>query len=384
MGAIGEHLAGTHGAPPNRMRPALPGATARLAMLPLNGSRSAQNGPVSGSVPPEKREMLAVRAEGPCGDADSQELISVARISGRCARPLESICEKGPRRGWRQRQYRLVAPAVLSGVVLPIDPRPTRTCSWLSCLLVVGGLQACAQRARRYPPPSPPPAPPVAAPPAPATAQPAAPVAPVATASTPPPQPIPEHVFEPARRYVKDTDLALYSYHTTRIGNAEGYLAPIVRTSDGGFVVVGTRRPPGKYRVGVSRPVVAKLDASGKKQWEKDYKAPGFLDYEAASAVELPDGYIVYILSYVHPARGSVTRLVRLDRGGGKVWDTRLRGEGRDHTPFPQDVRLVGNALTLEGHIYKDASDTAYGWRGTVSLDGKVLTDEVGGPNPYK
>lgn len=266
-----------------------------------------------------------------------------------------------------------------------MDRCPARSCSWVFCLVAFGSLQACAKPSYRYPPPPPSPPPPLTlAQPAPAPAQPVAPVAPVAPAPTPAPERIPEHVFEPAHRYAKDTDLALYSYHTKRIGNAEGYLAPIVRTSDGGFVIVGTRRPPGKYQVGVSRPVVAKLDSNGKKQWEKDYKAAGFLDYEAASAVEVPDGYIVYILSYVHPARGSVTRLVRLDRGGGKVWDVRLRGEGRDHTPFPQDVRLVGSVLTLEGHIYKDASETAYGWRGSVSLDGKVLSDEVGGPNPYK
>lgn len=255
--------------------------------------------------------------------------------------------------------------------------RPIVACSWLLCALSLGGLHACARRSYRYPPP-PPPAP-VA--PAPVTPSPVAQVAP-----GPPPEPerIPEHVFEPAQRYVKDTELDLYGYHTKHIGDTQGYLAPIVRTSDGGFVVVGTRRPPGKYQVGVSRPVVAKLDSNGKKQWEKDYKAAGFLDYEGASAVEISDGYIVYILSYVHPARGSVTRLLRLDRGGGKLWDLRLRGEGRDHTPFPQDVRLVGAVLTLEGHIYQDASETAYGWRGTVSLDGKLLSDEVGGPNPYQ
>ena len=263
-------------------------------------------------------------------------------------------------------------------MVLPVDRRSAR---WLTSLLAVGVVPACAERSYRYPPPQP--APLAMATPAPTTAQPAPPVAPVA-AAPPAPERIPEHVFEPAHHYARSTELDLYSYHTKHIGNAEGYLAPIVRTRDGGFVVVGTRRPPGKYQVGVSRPVVAKLDPSGKKQWEKDYKAAGFLDYEGASAVELADGYVVYILSYVHPARGSVARLVRLDASGGKLWDTRLRGEGRDHTPFPQDVRLVGGTLTLAGHIYKDASETAYGWRGTVSLDGKVLSDEVGGPNPYK
>jgi hypothetical protein len=79
-----------------------------------------------------------------------------------------------------------------------------------------------------------------------------------------------------------------------------------------------------------------------------------------------------------------VTRLLRLDAKGGKVWDTRLRGDGKAHTPFPQNVRLAGDRLELDGHIHKDAGETAYGWRGSVGLDGRVLTDEIGAANPYK
>ncbi len=268
---------------------------------------------------------------------------------------------------------------------------PRKLPSWTICALALVGLVACREREIRYPPQNPqtpaaqpvatgtPPPPPVAAPTASTPVQPAPPPPVVEK-----PQPLPKQVFEPARRFAKKTKLNLYGYHTKRIGNAEGFLAPIIQTSDGGFLVVGTRRPPGKYRVGVSRPVVAKLDASGTKVWDRVYKRGGFLDYEGASAVELSDGYIVYILSYVHPARGSVVRLLRLDQSGKKVWDTKLRGNGRAGTPHPQDFQLVDSKIVMEGHIYKDATETAYGWRGSVSLDGKVLSDEVGAANPYK
>jgi len=192
--------------------------------------------------------------------------------------------------------------------------------------------------------------------------------------------------FEPAQQFAADSKLSLYHYHTHRIGNSEGYLAPIIATRDGGFLVVGTRStsPPGRYQVGSSRPVVVKLDAKGSKVWEHAYPARGFLDYEGGSAVEVEDGYIVYILSYVHPSGGSVVRLVRIDRDGEVVWDLRLRGDGRAGTPHPQTFQLRQGKLFMEGHIYKDASETAYGWRGTVSLDGKVLSDDVGAANPYR
>ena len=223
--------------------------------------------------------------------------------------------------------------------------------------------------------------------PSPSGSAPAAIASPTTSApASAPPKPIPQERFEPAHRYVDKTKLSLYSYHTDRIGNVEGYTAPILLTSDGGFLVVGTRTdyPAGHYQIGKSRPVVAKLDAGGALSWERSYRASGFLDFEGASAVELDDGYVVYVLSYVHPARGGVVRLLRLDRKGTVVWDLRLRGQGRDNTPFAQNVRLQQGQLSLDGHIYKDSSDTAYGWKGTVSLDGKVQSDEVGAANPYE
>lgn len=220
---------------------------------------------------------------------------------------------------------------------------------------------------------------------APVATPPPAVVAAPAPAVSPPPQPLPKQRFAAARRFIEKTKLDLYRYHEHRVGNVEGYLAPILATSDGGLLVVGTRAdyPKGKYQVGKSRPVVCKLDAEGKLTWERAYRANGFVDYEGASAVEVDDGYLVYVLSYVHPGRGAVARLVRIDGKGGVVWDLKLRGQGRENTPFPQNVRLHQGQLLLDGHIYKDSSDTAYGWTGSVSLDGKLLSDEVGGANPY-
>jgi len=259
----------------------------------------------------------------------------------------------------------------------------------LVALLVVVG---CGPRpSSRPPPPAPPPA---WAAPSPVQPAPVPAPAPVLAPSAPPaepqpiaaaPAPIPKQRFAAAQSFIKKTKLDMYGYHDHRVGNVEGWFAPILLTSDGGFLVVGTRSssPAGKFQVGASRPVVAKLDANGQRKWEHAYKAPGFLDYEGASAVEIDDGYVVYILSYVHPARGAVVRLVRIDRTGKVVWDLRLRGQGREDTPFAQTARLVGGQISLDGHIYKDASDTAYGWQGAVSLDGKLIRDEVGGANPY-
>jgi hypothetical protein len=196
--------------------------------------------------------------------------------------------------------------------------------------------------------------------------------------------------YAEVRRFCEKDAIALYSYHEKYIGNSQGYLAPLIKTSDGGFLVVGTKSdnkpgPTYKYRMGRSRPVVVKLDKALRRVWERAYKKAGFLDYEAASAIEIDDGYLVHILSYVHPAKGSVTRLLKLSRRGEVVWDRRLRGKGDNNTPFPQTVQLTkSGTLVMKGHIYLDHDRKAYGWKGEVDGMGRVTLDEVGEPNPYK
>jgi len=197
----------------------------------------------------------------------------------------------------------------------------------------------------------------------------------------------PADPYAAARRYCAQQGISRYSYHERYIGNGKGLLAPIIKISGGGLLVVGTRsdNKPGTYRVGKSRPVVVKLDPAGHKVWERAFKKAGFLDHEGASAIEVEGGFIVYILSYVHPSRGSVTRLLKLDVDGKILWERQLRGNGGDHTPFPQTIELTSKGtLVLKGHIYLDRSETAYGWDGEVDGKGKVLVDRVGGPNPYK
>lgn len=193
-----------------------------------------------------------------------------------------------------------------------------------------------------------------------------------------------------ARAYAKKHRLRFYSYHRRYIGNAQGLTAPIIKTRDGGYLIVGTWRPKGPYRVGVSKPVVVRLDANGKLLWRRAYKRRGFKDYEAASAIEVaPNRFVIYILSYVHPKRGSVTRLLLIDgkRRGKKIWHRQFRGTGGPHTPFPQTVQLTSKGtLVLKGHIYKRGGEKQiYGWTGVVDVKtGRVLSDKIGQQFPYR
>jgi hypothetical protein len=196
--------------------------------------------------------------------------------------------------------------------------------------------------------------------------------------------------FPIARAYAKKHRLRFYSYHLRYIGNAQGLTAPIVKTKDGGYLIVATWRPPGPYRIGVSKPLVVRLDQHGKRLWQRAYPRRGFKDYEAASAIEVaPDRFVVYILSYVHPARSSVTRLLLIDdkKRGKVIWHRQLRGNGGPRTPFPQTVALISkNRLLLKGHIYTRRGERhIYGWTGIVDAKtGRVLSEKTGQRNPYR
>lgn len=189
--------------------------------------------------------------------------------------------------------------------------------------------------------------------------------------------------FEVAQSFVAAQRIALYDDHVEFIGRHDGFLAPIIKTRDGGFLIVGTRsdiKPGAEYEIGKSRPVVIKLDQAGKFTWEKEYKKAGFKDYEAASAIEIDGGYLVYILSYVHPSMGSVGRFLRISSTGRIAWHAQLRGNGSTKTPFPWTVQLVQDgSLLLDGHIYLDKSEQAYKWNGKLDKNGKLVVDEIGG-----
>jgi hypothetical protein len=189
--------------------------------------------------------------------------------------------------------------------------------------------------------------------------------------------------FPAAERYCKRHRISIYHYHRRFLGNRSGFTAPFIRTKDGGLLIVGSRslNKPGRYRVGRSWATVVKLDSSGRVRWRKTLRRRGFLDYEGASAVETPGGDLIgYVLAYVHPARGSVTWLLKYDARGRRKWQRMLRGKGRAHTPYPQTLQLLKNGdLLMKGHIYLDRSSRAYHWTGKVNAKGKVTQDRVGG-----
>jgi hypothetical protein len=204
--------------------------------------------------------------------------------------------------------------------------------------------------------------------------------------STPAPTPTADP-FTAARELARAREISLYSYHQKYIGNTEGNFAPLVATSDGGTLLVGTDSEltdDEPYKAGKSHPLVIRLDKTGRKKWEVDLRTKGFLDFEGASAARTADGgWVVYVLSYVDPGKGATSRVVKLTDAGKIVWEWTGRGTGGPQTPFASVLQVLANGhISMKGHIYLAKGDAARNWDGELDATGTLVEDEIGEPNP--
>ncbi|MFL5351070.1 MAG: hypothetical protein ACJ8AN_00415 [Archangium sp.] len=134
------------------------------------------------------------------------------------------------------------------------------------------------------------------------------------------------------------------------------------------------------YKPGRTKPVVARLEPTGKPRWQKVLVKKGFLDYEGGTVAATPEGgCVAQILSYVHPGRYPVTRLVKLNAKGKVLWDYQFRGDGGPHTPLGDhfELRPDGSVL-ITGRYYDDVYDKQkHDWKAVLDPNGKVVSDEV-------
>jgi len=161
----------------------------------------------------------------------------------------------------------------------------------------------------------------------------------------------------------------------------DGLAGPITATDDGGLVLVGTKStaPDGTFVAGASIPVAVRLDAKGKKVWERILKHKRFIDFEAASVVSTRDGFVVYVLSYVDPGKGAVSRLVKLDPQGKPTWEWIGRGDGYVNTVYASTIeRTPTGSLRLTGHVQPEKGGKLFQWTGEVDPAGTLVRDEVG------
>lgn len=163
------------------------------------------------------------------------------------------------------------------------------------------------------------------------------------------------------------------------IGDPKVTFASIVVRPNRIYFTGTTGEDEGNYVPENTRPVAVCLDTKGRLLWKKSLPKKGFREYTGASlAVDKKGNSVVFIISYYSPGTYGVSRFVKLDPEGGKIWDTQLRGLGMYNTPLADDKQLLPNGnIKIKGRIDLKMNVKHY-WSGEISKDGKVISDVTG------
>jgi hypothetical protein len=181
------------------------------------------------------------------------------------------------------------------------------------------------------------------------------------------------------RAHVERYGVRLYQYFLNRVGNGDGYVAPMAGNAQGEAFVIGTTSDlpeDAPYRSGTTQPYAIWVDAKGKVVWARSLRSgTTFTDYQGAGAVATPEGdFVAFVLCSIGPHGGAYGRIVRLDRRGRVVWDwTSPVGK---NARFPESVQLTESGIVLmKGHL--GTSQTP--WVGALDVrTGKLVRDDVG------
>lgn len=179
------------------------------------------------------------------------------------------------------------------------------------------------------------------------------------------------------KQYAADNEIRLSRYPCAA-KDYSGQAATIVTTKDGGVMVIGTVKRPGKFK-GATR--VVRLDAEGDLLWQRDLEIKKLYTFEGKCLVPMPGDLVVaYSNAYKHPGSGGKTWLVALDADGKTVWQKLFRGSGTFNTPFAGRFSVEQGALHIEGHIYPTRADwrgeSPKVWRAVIDGKGKVVEEE--------
>ncbi|MFY0562395.1 hypothetical protein ACN28E_01020 [Archangium lansingense] len=158
--------------------------------------------------------------------------------------------------------------------------------------------------------------------------------------------------------------------------------AQFVVAPNGDVLLIGTLsgNTDSDYKPGRTKPVVARLDPTGKPRWQKVLVKKGFLDYEGGTVAATPDGgCVAQIVSYVHPGRPPVTRLVKLNAKGKVLWDHQFRGDGGPGTPLGDHFELLPDgSVLITGRYYDDVENKQkHDWKAVLDPNGKVVSEEA-------
>ncbi len=136
-------------------------------------------------------------------------------------------------------------------------------------------------------------------------------------------------LFGPDKFYIIKTDYAggvLWS--KTYAGDVSEYLASVIQTTDGGYMLVGTTFSFNSSPYG--NILVIKINATGAISWQKHYGYTGY-DYGESVQQTADGGYIIGGLTSSFGAGAYDYFIMKIDSVGYGAWGTTIGGAGNDY-----------------------------------------------------
>lgn len=165
-----------------------------------------------------------------------------------------------------------------------------------------------------------------------------------------------------------------------RVGDPEQTFAEVVVSLEAQAFLVGIQsgNSDGDYKPGRTKPVVIRVDPTGKLVWARTLALKGFLDFEAGGVAATADGgCVVHLLSYVHGGSPPVAQFVKLDAAGRTQWATQFPGGGGPLTRIADVAQLLPDgSVAVTGRV--STAHNAGRWRGALDANGKITLDRAG------
>jgi hypothetical protein len=121
----------------------------------------------------------------------------------------------------------------------------------------------------------------------------------------------------------------------------EGVFTNLEKTSDGGYVIVGSTD---SYGAGANDIWLVKIDASGNPAWNKTFGGSAN-DYGLDARETSDGGYIVMGQTYSYGAGGADIWLVKTDSSGSQIWGKTYGGKWTEGAPSVRQTSDGGYAI---------------------------------------
>jgi hypothetical protein len=169
---------------------------------------------------------------------------------------------------------------------------------------------------------------------------------------------------------IKTDSQGVELWNRTVGGSEKDYASSVEQTKDEGYILAGTRTPPGYYSTDLW---LVKTDASGREAWNRTFG--GSSDEQGVAALEAGDGYIA-AGSTISRGNGSWDFwLIRTSPVGETEWEKTYGGLGRDYLASILKAEDGGYLLSGSTESYGNGSDNL--WLVKVDSRGNELWNKT-------